>query len=543
MPYTREPLDRPMDIREELALAIVEGRVRDRAGLERLKRELAAGKGLARVPTDAEVLAFMGEDVPEDARQLLVTKPSRSLSGVTVVAVMAPPSRCPHGRCAYCPGGVDVGTPQSYTGKEPAARRADRAGYDPGIQTADRLEQLAGAGHPTDKVELVIMGGTFPSMEGPARSGFVRGCLDVMNGRASGTLGEAIRSNESAPHRCVALTMETRPDLCDPAGVDALLEMGTTRVEIGVQVTEDRPLEIVGRGHGVHESVVATRNLKDAGLKVGYHLMLGLPGMGREDDLRALERVVEDPVYRPDLLKLYPTLVMEGTDLHTMWQRGSFEPLDEEAAIDILATFKAGIPTWMRVSRVERDIPSDLIAAGIRASNLRQLVARRMEGNGMRCRCIRCREVGRRGTDRPDARGASWGTPDPSRTDLVEVTYEASGGQEAFLSLEVPEVDAIVAYARLRRPSSGVWREELSGAALLREVRVLGEALPLGKAPGATGLVWQHRRLGAWLLEEAEERARDWGMERLAITAGMGARGYFRTRGYVLEGPYMVRSL
>jgi elongator complex protein 3 len=300
---------------------------------------------------------------------------------------------------------------------------------------------------------------------------------------------------------------------------------------------------MVGRGHGVAESLEATRNLKDAGLKVGYHLMLGLPGMGPEDDLASLLRVVDDPGFRPDLLKLYPTLVMEGTGLHAMWLEGAYSPPDEERAVDVLAPFKARLPAWVRVSRVERDIPSDLIAAGIRASNLRQLVADRMREVGTRCRCIRCREVGRRGTDRPERWGAGVGAADPDGADLREVRYEASGGEEAFLSMELPDEDAVVAYARVRRPSVGAWREELVGAAVLRELRVLGEALPLGGGPGSGPLSWQHRGLGSRLLEEAEDRAREWGMERLAVTAGMGVRGYFRDRGYARAGPYMVRTL
>ncbi|MCK5253316.1 MAG: tRNA uridine(34) 5-carboxymethylaminomethyl modification radical SAM/GNAT enzyme Elp3, partial [Thermoplasmata archaeon] len=330
---------------------------------------------------------------------------------------------------------------------------------------------------------LVVMGGTFPAVGAEAMSAFVKGCVEAMNGAPSPDLASAIAANEVGDHRCVALTMETRPDLCTEAGVDELLEMGTTRVEIGVQVTEDRPLEIVGRGHGVEESVQATRRLKDAGLKVGYHLMLGLPEMTPEADLRALMRVFEDPEFRPDLLKLYPTLVMPGTGLHGLWMAGGYEPMDEDAAVGILAPFKATLPPWVRVSRVERDIPSNLIAAGVRASNLRQLVAKRLVEEGKRCRCIRCREVGRRGTDRPRGEGDLWGPTDDARLELMEEHYDPSGGREAFLSLELPDMDAMVAYARVRRPSGDLWREELSGAAVLREVRVLGTALPLGASP------------------------------------------------------------
>lgn len=535
-----------MDALEELAMAVATGVVATREDLERLKRELAARDGLQRVPTDAEVLARLGDRGGPEALALLRTKPSRTLSGVAVVAVMAPPAPCPHGRCLYCPGGVEVGTPQSYTGKEPAARRASRSGYDGGLQTANRLEQLQAVGHATDKVELVVMGGTFPALDGPSRDKFVKGCVDALNCTGSPDLGTAIAANEAGAHRCVALTLETRPDLCDARGVDSLLGLGATRVEIGVQTTEERPLELVGRGHGVRESIIATRNLKDAGLKVGYHLMLGLPGMAPEDDLRALLRVLEDPAFRPDLLKLYPTLVMPGTGLHGAWERGEYTALDEEGAIGILAPFKAAIPPWLRVSRVERDIPSDLIAAGVRASNLRQLVAERLDRTGSRCRCIRCREVGRRGTDRPGGRGDGWGgTADVSRPVLVEERYAASGGEEAFLSLELPDLDAIVAYARVRRPSDDAWREELEGAAILREVRVLGPSLPLGSRPsdGEGSLEWQHRGLGRRLVEEAEGRAKGWGMDRLAVMAGMGTRAYFRRLGYSLQGPYMVKRL
>jgi elongator complex protein 3 len=234
---------------------------------------------------------------------------------------------------------------------------------------------------------------------------------------------------------------------------------------------------------------------------------------------------------------------MPGTELHDLWEAGEYEPLDEGAAVEVLADLKAGLPPWVRVSRVERDIPSPLIAAGVRASNLRQLVASRMEERGQRCRCIRCREVGRRG-----ARGGGLdglGPPREADLELREELYEASGGEEAFISLELPDEDALVGYARVRRPSETSWRRELEDAAILREVRLLGMALPLGAAPsdGDGSLHWQHRGLGGRLMEEAEERARTWGMERMAVTAGMGARGYFRRWGYELQGPYMVSSL
>lgn len=529
---------------EEVVRSIVDGEVRTREGLAEAKRRACERAGCDRVPTDAEVLSMLPKEERDAVMGLLRTKPSRTLSGVAVVAVMSPPARCPHGRCAYCPGGVDEGTPQSYTGEEPAARRARRAGYDPAVQVRARLAQLAAAGHATGKVELVLMGGTFPATERTSRDGFVRACLEALDGARAADLPSAIAANEGAPHRCVALTLETRPDQCaTPAGVDDLLGLGTTRVELGVQTTVDRALDLVGRGHRTRESVEATRALKDAGLKVGHHLMPGLPGLSREEDLAGMLRVVEDPGLRPDLLKLYPTLVMPGTRLFEWWQRGEYRPLEVEEAVGMLTALKSRLPRWVRVSRVERDIPAPLIAAGVRASNLRQLVHQRLEERGQRCQCIRCREVGRRGTARP-APGAG-APPEPRDLELRECRYPASGGEELFLSLELPQDDALVAYARVRRPSPLAWRPELVGAAVLREVRVLGEVLPLGARPSdARGsLQWQHRALGARLVAEAERAAQAWGLRGLAVMAGMGARSYFRRMGYALEGPYMVRAV
>ncbi len=535
-----------MDVCGEIVRELLEGGASTRGDVEELKRRICAQAGCQRVPTDAELLSRLDGADRRTLLELLRTKPSRTLSGVAVVAVMTPPARCPHGRCAYCPGGVDSGTPQSYTGDEPAARRGRRVGYDPSKQVSARLEQLAAAGHATDKVELVVMGGTFPATEPGFRTAFVKACLAVMNGGSSPDLPSAIRSNENAAKRCVALTIETRPDLCDRAGVDELLALGSTRVEIGVQTTDDGVLERVGRGHDTSATVEATRNLKDAGLKVGYHLMLGLPGLDRERDLAAMLRVFEEADFRPDLLKLYPTLVMEGTPLHDWWRRGDYEPLDESGAVDLLAGLKVRLPRWVRVSRVERDIPSGLIAAGVRASNLRQLVHQRLVEEGLRCQCVRCREVGRHGTERLSRQSVEALGPDPDAVELGEELYTASQGEEAFISLELPRFDALVGYARVRLPSPEAWRPELEGAAVLRELRVLGEALPLGATPsgGAGSLQWQHRGLGRRLLEASEARALDWGMRRLAVTSGMGARGYFRPLGYELVGPYMLsRSL
>ncbi|MBM4249144.1 MAG: tRNA uridine(34) 5-carboxymethylaminomethyl modification radical SAM/GNAT enzyme Elp3 [Euryarchaeota archaeon] len=516
----------------ELLEELAEGGLGGKAALHSAKVRLARGHGVGRIPSDAEVLRSVPPDLRERLLPLLRTKAVREVSGVVTVAAMSSPGRCPHGRCLYCPGGLESGSPQSYTGREPAAMRGSSYAYDPQREVSGRLEQLHLCGHPVDKVDLIIMGGTFLARPDGYQTAFVKGCYDALNGRPGGTLQEAIDQNEEAPSRCIGMTIETRPDWCFEEHIDRMLSYGTTRVEMGVQSLSDAALARMQRGHGVGEVARATRLARDAGLKVGYHMMPGFPFVERKEELAQYRRLFEDPSFRPDLLKLYPTLVMEGTGLHELWKRGEYAPMSDEEAVDFLAQAKSRFPVWVRVQRIQRDIPAQLIAAGVRKGNLRQLVRRRMAESGLSCRCIRCREVGHLGLRADGSRAPAL------RAEL----YDAAGGKEAFIHLETAE-GALAGYARLRRPSPEAHRPELSDGktAIVRELRVLGELVPIDREPGAK---WQHRGLGARLMEEAGRLAReDWGLERLLVNSGAGARGYYRKQGYVRVGPYMGKTL
>jgi len=500
---------------------LARGDVRGKEDLQRVKSELVRVHRLQGIPPDSEILLHAPTPLRGTFDDLLRVKPTRSASGVAVVSVMTPPRACPHGTCIFCPGGPRLGTPQSYVGSEPAARRAAFHRYDAQAQTEARVEQLRRTGHSTDKVELIILGGTFSSFEAGFRESFVKGCFDGLNGVVSQSLAEAHARNESGASRCIGLTVETKPDCLTRPEVEECLRLGTTRVELGVQTTHDDVLRLVNRGHTDEDTRAATRRAKDAGLKLGYHMMPGLPGSDVDRDVESFRAIFEDPDYRPDMLKVYPTLVVEGTGLYTMWKHGRFRPMTTEEAVDLIASVKAIVPPWVRIHRIQREIGADAILGGPTKGDLRMRAQRRLRTLGGVCRCIRCREVGLRRTPFP-----------PGDIRLHRAEYEASGWREAFLSWEDAERTVLVGYARLRLCSAG---------SFLRELRVFGQVVPIAAHPGER---WQHRGYGAQLLKECERIAAEEDARReLLVTSGVGVRGYYERFGYARRGPYMVKAL
>jgi len=510
-----------MDYYEEIISLIASGQIRSRDELQRAKVRLCSKYGMKALPTNADILARADESVYEDVLPLLQLKPSRTASGVAIVAVMTSPFPCPHGKCIYCPGGVDNGSAQSYTGREPAALRAAQHDFDPYRQTSARIEQLRAIGHPTDKVDLIIMGGTFTARDRAYQEGFIKGCFDGMNGFVSETLEEAQKANETAPSRCIGLTVETRPDYFYKEQIDFSMRLGATRVELGVQILDDDILEGVKRGHGVREVGESTAMARAAGLKIVYHFMPGLPGATPEKDYESFRQAFSDERFMPDMLKIYPTLVIKGTELYEMWKRGEYEPYSLEETVELLARVKSEIvPPWVRIQRIQRDIPAPLIEAGVKKSHLRSLVQQRLAEEGKRCNCIRCREIGR---GDPIIESI---TPDTS--DLLVRKYRSSGGEERFISYEYG--DRIVGFARLR----------LDERATIRELKVFGSMVPISEHREGTV---QHRGFGEKLLEVAEEMSRDEGYGEIRVTSGIGVREYYRKNGYRLERPYMVKTL
>ncbi|MCI4341338.1 MAG: tRNA uridine(34) 5-carboxymethylaminomethyl modification radical SAM/GNAT enzyme Elp3 [Thermoplasmata archaeon] len=492
------------------------------------KRAWVRRTGRVGVPGNVEWKEALSPAEQERAGLTIARRPTRTLSGVAVVAVMTAPTRCPHGTCTYCPGGVDARSPQSYTGEEPSALRGAQFGYDPRAITEHRLAALESIGHSTSKVEVIVMGGTFPSRPRSFQEGIFRGIFAGLNGVSSETLPQAHQLNESAARRCVGLTVETRPDWCDERVLPFLLDAGVTRLEMGVECLRDPVLAAVGRAHGTEEVVRATRAAKERGLKVGYHMMLGLPGMDPEKDAQDFERLFADPGFRPDFLKIYPTLVLPGTPLHADWSAGRYSPYEADTAAELLAKIKPRLPPWVRIHRIQRDIPARLITAGVRAGNLREKALALMAARGQHCPCLRCREAGRRST------------PPFEALELFERSYDASGARELFLSFEERASDTVAGYLRLRIPDPD--RPGAVPGPIIRELKVLGREVGVGRtADGSVEL--QHRGLGRRLVERSSELAREHGARTLFVTSAVGTREYYRHLGFEPSGPYQSRTL
>lgn len=451
-------------------------------------------------------------------------KPVRTLSGVTTVTVLTKPYPCP-GKCIFCP--TDVRMPKSYLPDEPGAMRALQHEFEPYDQVASRLEALAAVGHPTDKIELLILGGTWSSYRKDYQEWFIQRCFDALNGVDSASLEEAQRHNETAGHRNVGLVIETRPDHVNPREVAWLRRLGVTKIQMGAQSLDDEILEINQRGHTVDETRQAVAMLRAAGFKIVLHWMPNLLGATPESDRVDFTRLWDG--FCPDEIKIYPNQLLENAELYHYWLRGEYRPYTTQELIDLIAAIKTSIPRYCRVNRVIRDIPSTNVVEGNKRTSLRQDVHQEMQRRGTRCECVRCREV----------RGQQIEVNTLQTHDLI---YQVGGAEEHFLSFDTPE-DRLAGFLRLSllgpgAPHTGL--ADLQEAAIIREVHVYGQSLPVGsEAQGAA----QHAGLGTRLIQRAERIARARGFRRLAVIAAVGTRNYYIRRGFERGELYLVKNL
>jgi elongator complex protein 3 len=451
-------------------------------------------------------------------------KPVRTLSGVTTVTVLTKPYPCP-GKCIFCP--TDVRMPKSYLPDEPGAMRGLEHDFDPYAQVASRLESLASVGHPTDKIELLILGGTWSSYRRDYQEWFVQRCFDAMNECESVGLPRAQSINETALHRNVGLVIETRPDEITPDEVRWLRHLGVTKVQMGAQSLDDRILEMNKRGHDVETTRRATALLRAAGFKIVLHWMPNLHGATPASDRQDFGRLWEG--FCPDEIKIYPNQLLANAELYEYWQRGEFKPYTTGELIDLIADVKPAIPRYCRVNRVIRDIPSTNVVEGNRRTSLRQDVHDEMRRRGTRCECVRCREV--RG--RPVQAGSLR---------LDDLTYRAGSAEEHFISFVTPD-DRLAGFIRLSLPGEGspeTGMGDLDMAALIREVHVYGQSLPVGAEQAGAA---QHAGLGTRLLQEAESVAKAHGYGRLAVISAIGTREYYLARGFDRGEYYLVKTI
>lgn len=484
---------------------------------------------------------------------LLKKREIRTLSGVAPIAVLTKPHPCP-GRCAYCP--TEKSVPKSYLSNEPAVMRAIACNYDPYKQVQTRIKTLEANGHPTDKLELIVIGGTWSALPKHYQSWFITRCFQAANTASSNlknqiskpklksqNLEEAQRINETAEHRIIGITLETRPDYITPEEIKRMRELGATRVELGVQIIDDKILKKNSRGHGVTEIIRATKLLKNAGFKICYHLMPNLPGSTPVKDIAMFKEIFSSSDFQPDMIKIYPCVVTRGSQIYKWWKQEKYKPYGDKQLIELLVKIKKIIPPYIRVNRLIRDIPSPSIEAGNKVSNLREVIAKEMARRGLRCKCIRCREVGHQ-------RFAHKKTEKQKnqKTKLFIKKYRASGGTEYFISYESPDKKILYAFVRLRIPNfkTPTILPELKNAALVRELHTYGHLIPLhqrnlwGKAHLRNSQI-QHTGLGRQLMARTEEIARQAAARKLAVISGIGVREYYKKLGYRKEGTYMVK--
>jgi len=456
-----------------------------------------------------------------------VRKPAKTMAGVTPITVVVKPRKCDHGTCIYCPGGEKV--PQSYTDKSPAVMRALMLDYDPYEQVKVRLKAFKLMNHPTDKIELIILGGTFLQYPKKYREWFIKRVYEALNNKESKDLEEAKKINETSTHRCVALCIENRPDNCSEEEILEILNYGGTRVELGVQMPDNELYKKTNRGHTVQDVIEASQKLRDSGFKLGYHIMPGLPYSNKEKDLKLFKEIFDNPSYRPDQLKIYPCQVIDDSPLVSMYERINFIPYNEKETKEILEEMTLLIPEYCRTMRIMREIPPDRLVSGMTRIDIRGEVESSLRKRKEKINEIRMRELG----------FSKQFYKEIDNNIFIKVTeYEASKGKEIFLQF-INKDNILFGLLRMRFPYKPFIRS-LKNAAIIRELHVYGQALKIGEK----GIKGQHTGLGKALMKEAEKIAMKNSYKKIAVISGIGVREYYRKLGYILDekGIYMVRE-
>jgi len=512
---------------DQIINRLLHAKIATRDGLDRAKRQIAADFHIP-IPRASELLLVYRKLIKKQPKKqnltlekLLRKREVRTLSGVAVIAVLTKPYPCP-GRCAYCPS--EKSMPKSYLSNEPAVMRAIKNKFDPYEQVKSRLKALEATGHTTDKCELIIMGGTWSYLPRKYQINFIKRCFDAFNGRTAKDLETAHKINETARNRCIGLTLETRPDYIDEKEIIRMRALGATRVELGVQHIDDKILRLNQRGHTVADTIEATKLLKQAGFKITYHLMPGLPGSTPTKDFQMFKTIFSDARFQPDQLKIYPCVVTRNSLLYKWWRQRKYRPYSDRQLKNILIKIKTVVPEYVRISRLIRDIPEESIIAGNKITNLRQI----LQNEKVRCRCIRCREI----------------KNEEFRMKNLEFRikkYKASEGIEYFLSYNDKKRDKLLAFLRLRIPAKNEknFIPELQNAAMIRELHTYGTVIPVGRKSDAT----QHLGLGKKLIIEAEKIARKNDVDKLAVISGVGVVEYYQKQGFKKSGLYLIKNL
>jgi elongator complex protein 3 len=515
-----------MTIEEKIIIDFSKQTKKNRVVLDSLKRKFAK-KELRGMSKNSHLLKVYHDLVKEKRlkkdlkiEEILRIRKIRSLSGIVIVSVLTKPYPCP-GKCIFCPKQKDV--PQSYLKEEPAVARAILCSYDPYKQTQTRIEALEKTGHPTDKIDLRIIGGTWSFYPKKYQTWFIKKCFEAANNKKANSLEKAQKMNETAKKRIIGITIETRPDYITKKEVKRLRNLGITRVELGIQSIYDDVLEKNKRGHGVEESIIATRLLKDAGFKICYQMMPNLLGSNKKRDLQMFKELFSNEAFQPDYLKIYPLALVKEAPLYKQYQKKQFKPYNKKELIELLKKIKETIPYYVRIQRIIRDIPTEyVIEGGVKTTNLRQIVQKEMEKP---CKCIRCREVKEEYNPK-------------EKIYLFKDRYNASKGEEIFLSYENKNRTKLYSLLRLRNPSQAIF-PCLENTTIVRELHTYGQLIGFSKKVKAP----QHKGLGKKLMKEAEKiTKKEFKKNRIAVISGIGVRNYYRKLGYKLKDSYMIKK-
>jgi len=519
-----------MKSKELIIKDLIKKRIKNRSDLDVFKRQTAK-KYKIKCPSNIQLLKAYHELVKkkrikksENIEQLLITRPVRSLSGIVNISVLTKPYPCP-GKCLYCP--LEKGFPKSYLSGEPAAERAKNLKYDPYIQVEQRIKMLEAGGHPTDKIDLRIIGGTWSYYPKNYQERFIKRCFDACNNKTSENLNQTQKLNEKAKHRIIGLSVETRPDFIDKKEIKRLRNLGVTKVELGVQSIYDDVLKINLRGHNIKETIKATKLLKDAGFKLSYQVMPNLPGSTPRKDIAMFEKLFSSSDFKPDLIKIYPCALLKEAPLYEWYKKGKYKPYSVKQLINIIIEAKKKTPYYTRIERIIRDIPSPRVVKGaVKVSNLREVIKAKMERENSQCKCIRCREI-----------KAEYDKKE--KIHLFREDYDASDGKEIFLTFENKNRTKLYSLLRLRIPADPIL-PVLKNSALIREIHTYGRMIPISKK----GLAPQHKGLGKKLIKQAEKIVEnEFEIKKIAVISAIGAREYWRKFNYELKNTYMVKSL
>jgi elongator complex protein 3 len=542
---------------------LIGSKIKNQAGLNKLKRKIAKQFKID-CPSNVTLLKIYHKLLKnknikpsKEIEVLLKTRPVRSLSGIVNISVLTKSYPCP-GKCIFCP--TEKGLPKSYLSGEPAVERAKTLSFDPYLQVQKRIEMLKSQGHPTDKIELRIVGGTWSVYPKQYQTYFIKKCFQACNDFEKSKLkstprtktkflarGQKLRDvhkkNEKAKNRIVGLSIETRPDYITEKEIIRLRKLGVTLVEMGVQTVFDDILKKSQTDLTIKKIARATKLLKDAGFKVLYQVMPNLPGSNIEKDFKAFQIMFKDQRFKPDWLKIYPCVVSKKAKLFQLWKKNKYRPYSKKELINLLIKIKKNLPYWVRITRLFRDIPAQKIVAGCKASNLREIIHQEMKKQNLACHCIRCREVKK-------------GYNPQEKEYLLREDYNASDGKEIFLSFENKKRTKLFSLLRLRVPSfhyssKSHFINALKEAAIIREIQTFGLQVPItsdknnqGNKKDKSHISAQHKGLGKKLIKEAERiTKKGFGFKRIAVISGVGARQYYKKLGYKLENTYMIKRL